>query len=528
MTRPLELPTDVESLTALLLAERARVSERDAQIARLEHTVHLFSKWLWGPRTEKRQAEVAPALGQEHLPFAELLEAAQRVADQHGAQGSLEIELPKAPRSKGKPRRQFPAHLPIVRTTIVIPEAERTCCQKPMATMGAEVTRELERIELAVVHEIAREKYSCRVCQEHVLTAVGPTRALDKALLGCGWLATILVERFGNHMPYHRLEKKYESEGVSLSRTILCRSACDLGERFEPVYEALCAEVVADNVLFADETGVVVQESSAGKRKKAQVWLYANKHGDCAFDYNESRGRGSPERMLKTFTGYLHDDGYIVYETALDPQRVQHVGCWAHVRRYFLDAESTDPVLSKEAVEQIRALYALDRKAKEEGLSVDQVRCVREEHAPTILKSFKEWMDVRLTQVLPQSPMAKAIRYALGRWEALGRFVHDGRLELDNNRAERALRAVAVGRKNWMHIGNERGGRTASVFYSLVTTCKQRGIDPRTYLRDVMLRLKEGVDPKTLTPREWQARYAGEVAERRNFVLAQILGKLGA
>ena len=147
MTRPLELPTDVESLTALLLAERARVSERDAQIARLEHTVHLFSKWLWGPRTEKRQAEVAPALGQEHLPFAELLEAAQRVADQHGAQGSLEIELPKAPRSKGKPRRQFPAHLPIVRTTIVIPEAERTCCQKPMATMGAEVTRELERIE---------------------------------------------------------------------------------------------------------------------------------------------------------------------------------------------------------------------------------------------------------------------------------------------------------------------------------------------------------------------------------------------
>jgi transposase len=523
-----ELPDDVQALKTLLLAERARSSGLDAKIAQLEHTVHLFSKWLWGPRTEKRAAEVTPAPGQGHLPFVELLEAAQRVADRHGAQGSLEITPPQAPPPKTKPRREFPAHLPVARTVIDVPEAERICCGQPMAPMGEDVTRELERIELAIVHEIARKKYCCRLCQEHVLTAVAPTRALDKALLGSGWLSTLLVERFGNHMPYNRLEKKYESEGVALSRTILCRSACDLGERFEPVYEALCGELAADDVLFADETGVVVQESSSGGRKNAQVWLYANKHGDCVFDYNESRGRASPERMLRTFTGYLHDDGYIVYETALDPARVQHVGCWAHVRRYFVDAEKTDPVLAKEAVEQIRKLYELERKAKEAGLTLDEVRAQREELAPEILARFKEWLDVRATQVLPQSPMAKAIQYTLGRWEALGRFVHDGRLELDNNRAERALRQVAVGRKNWMQIGNERGGRTASVFYSLITTCKQRGIDPRTYLRDVMLRLKEGVDPKTLTPREWLARYAAEVAERRDYVLAQVLAKLGA
>lgn len=527
MANARELPDDIEALKALLLAERERSSTLDTRIAQLEHTIHLYSKWLWGPRTEKRAPEVAPTPGQAHLLFVELLEAAQRVADQHGVRGSLEVTPPKAPKSKAKPRREFPAHLPVARTVIDVPEAERVCCDKPMAPMGEEVTRELERIELAIVHEIARKKYCCRVCQEHVLLAVAPTRALDKALLGSGWLATLLVERFGNHMPYNRLEKKYGSEGVALSRTILCRSACDLGERFEPVYAALCGELAADDVLFADETGVVVQESRAGARKNAQVWLYANKHGDCVFDYNESRGRDSPERMLKAFTGYLHDDGYVVYETALDPERVQHVACWAHVRRYFVEAEGTDPVFSKEAVAQIRALYELDRKAKDAGLPVDEVRVQREQHATEILKRFKEWLDVRRTQVLPESPMGRAIKYTLGRWDALGRFVHDGRLELDNNRAERALRAVAVGRKNWMQIGNERGGRTASVFYSLVTTCKQRGIDPRTYLRDAMLRLKEGVDPKTLTPREWQARYAAEVADRRDYVLAQVLAKLG-
>jgi transposase len=544
-----ELPADVDALIVLVHTERAErdlerarhqtalaqrdetISQRDEKIAKLEHTVDLFAKWLWGPRSEKRQsAQLMPVAGQSYLPFAELLAAAQRVADQHGAQGSIEIELPMPPAKKhaSKPRRQFPEHLPLVRTTIEVPESERACCETPMQEMGAEVTRELERIELAVVHEIARKKYCCRVCQEHVLTAPGPTRAIDKGILGNGWLATLLVERFQNHMPYHRLEKKYQSEGIDLSRSVLCRSAGELGERFTPVFDALCAEVVKDDVAFADETTVVVQMAKDGTSKKAQVWLYANKHGDCVFDYNESRGRDSPQKILANFRGYLHDDGYCVYEACLDPSRVRHVACWAHVRRKFVDAEKTDATLSKEAVAWIAKLYVLDRQAKEQELSAEDVKTQREEHAPAILAGFREWLDVRRTQVLPQSPMAKAIEYAIGRWQALGSFIEDGRLELDNNRAERALRTVAVGRKNWMVVGNERGGRTASVFYSLVMTCKNRAIDPRTYLHDAMLRLKEGVDPKTLTPAEWQRRFAAQVADRRSYVLAQILGRLGA
>ncbi len=174
----------------------------------------------------------------------------------------------------------------------------------------------------------------------------------------------------------------------------------------------------------------------------------------------------------------------------------------------------------------IGKLYALDRQAKDQGLTAEQVKIHREEHAPPILAGFREWLDVRSTQVLPQSPIGSAIKYAIGRWEALERFIEDGRLELDNNRAERDLRQIAVGRKHWTIVGNERGGRTASVFFSLVVTCKNRGINPRTYLQDTMLRLREGVDPKTGTPAKWQERYAAEVEGRKGHVLAKILGKL--
>jgi transposase len=532
-----ELPHDIEALKALLQAERARVAERDqriadqqAQITQLEHRVQVLSKWAFGPRTEKRVPEYVNEANQAWLPFADLLDDAQRLADRHGVQGSIEIELPSAETAQqpAKRRSEFPAHLPRVRTTIEVAAQDRICCGQPMEPMGAEVAKQLERIELAVVHEIARTKYCCRTCQMQVLTAPGPVQALPKSLLGSNWLAQLLVERFGNHMPYYRLEKKYESEGLSLSRTVLCRSAIELAKNFELVHAALGDEVVSSDVAFADETPVKVQESTAGGAKKAWMWIYADRDGDCFFDYSESRGRDSPTRVLANFQGSLHDDGYCVYEAALDPERVAHVACWAHVRRKFDEALQSEPAFASEAIAQIAKLYAIDRAAKDGGLDVEGLAALRREHAPGVLADFKDWLELRRTQVLPEGACGKAIRYALGRWDALGRFVEDGRFELDNNRAERALRCIALGRKNWMQIGNERGGQAAAVFFSLIATCKERGIDPKVYLHDAMLRLAEGEDPKHLTPREWQARYAAGVLARRDDVLAQITGRLGA
>jgi hypothetical protein len=361
-----------------------------------------------------------------------------------------------------------------------------------------------------------------------VLTAPMPVRPLPKALLGANWLASLAVERFGNHMPYYRLEKKYKSEGLSLSRTVLCRSMIELSKSFEQVYQALGEEVTTSDVAFADETSVKVQASQAGGPGKSWVWLYANLDGDCFFDACESRGRESPTRVLANFRGSLHDDGYCVYEVALDPKKVVHVACWAHARRKFDEARSTDPTLAEEALERIGKLYAIDKAAKARELGPEGRLELRREHGPAILADLETWLEVSATKVLPQSPMGRAIKYTRGRWEALGRFVEDGRFELDNNRAERALRAVAVGRKNWVQFGNETGGRAAAIYFSLIGTCKERGIDPKLYLHDAALRITEGEDPRHLTPREWQARFGAEANGRRNFVLARVLAKLGA
>jgi hypothetical protein len=301
----------------------------------------------------------------------------------------------------------------------------------------------------------------------------------------------------------------------------------ELSKSFEQVCQALGEEVTTSDVAFADETSVKVQASQAGGPGKSWVWLYANLEGDCFYDVCESRGRASPTRVLANFRGFLHDDGYCVYEVALDPEKVVHVACWAHARRKFDEAQATDPTLGEQALDWIGKLYAIDAAAKARELGVEGRLELRREHAPETLEAFKTWLEVSATKVLPESPMGRAIKYTLGRWEALCRFVEDGRFELDNNRAERALRAVAVGRKNWVQFGNETGGHTAAVFFSLVGTCKERGIDPKLYLHDAALRLAEGADPRQLTPREWQARFGAEANERRNYVLAQVLGKLG-
>lgn len=530
MTQPADRAPreDVDALIALVAKERA---ERDAEraallakVATLEHQVRLLSRWAFGPRSEKRSVDPVPTGPQALLAFMLPREEAQRLADQTGAQGTVTLEVPaaKAPRRKSPPRRtEFPEHLPRVRMEVEVAEAERQCCGRSMEPMGHEVSRVLERVETALVHEIARVKYCCRLCQMKVLTAPLPTRGLDRTLMGNSFLVSAAIERFQNHMPYHRLEQKYHSEGLDLSRSTLCRSMVALSERFEPVMQPLREEVLAEGVLFADETKVTFQEApSTGERATGWMWLYANKSGDYHFDINESRGKDSPSKMLASFAGFLHVDGYAVYPTVIDPERVQIVACWAHARRGFVDAGGSERKLANEAVEKIGKLFELEALGAE--LEVDARRKLRSDRAPPLLDDFLAWCRRTLPTVLPQGPLALAIQYCLNRWDDLVRYVGDGRLELTNNRSERAIRPFAVGRKNWMFVGNERGGRAAAIFFSLLATCRARGIDPRNYLFDAMLRLAEGEDPAKLTPCEWQRRYAAEFEERRRFVAASV------
>jgi transposase len=524
--RDAALPRDVDQLIALIVKERA---EWLAQVAALEHQVRVLSRWAFERRSEKRVIEGVSAGPQELFTFMLPREEAQRLADQTGAHGSVTIELPseEETRRKSPPRRtEFSEHLPRVRTEIEIREEERQCCGRTMEPMGQETTKVLERVESSVVHEIARVKYCCRVCQTRVLTAPLPTRALKRTLLGNSFLVGLALERFERHMPYHRLEQKYASEGLDLSRSVLCRSLIALSERLEPVMEALREEVLSEGVVFADETGVVFQEAPSTKeRAKGWMWLYANKSGDHLFDINESRGRDSPSKMLSRFAGLLQVDGFSVYPSVIDPAKVKIALCWAHARRGFLDADKSEKRFADEALERIGKLFEFERLF--ETLDDEERRKLRMARAGPLLEEFRIWCEATLPKVLPRGPLAKAIGYCLGRWEDLVRYVSDGRLELTNNRSERAIRPFAVGRKNWQFVGNERGGRAAAIYFSLLATCKARGIATHDYLFDVMLRLAEGEDPSTLTPCEWQRRYAAEYQERRRFVAASVLLQAG-
>lgn len=524
---PRALPDDSEALKRLFveeIAERdAQLVERDTRIRLLESENRLLRSERFEPKSERRASDsFAATPGQMHLLFPELVEAAERVADEKRVEGVVEIRQPEA-KAVPKRRKHFPPHLPVVRTTFELPLEQRSCdCGATLEKIGEDVTKELERLEIAVVHEIARTKYACKSCACGVKTAPGPDRVIDRGILGTGFLAHVLVERFGHHMPYNRLESKYASEGFDLSRSVLCESAVRCAELLEPIAEQIRKDALASGVIQTDDTPVTIQVDSQNNSRQGRVWVYRGLDGQVFFDMTESRGRDGPTAVLEAFEGYMQADAYPAYDAFFRDRKILEVGCWAHARRYFIKAEDSEPQFAKEAIARIREIYLIDRRAKEAGLGPDALRDVRRSEALPLLERLREWMAVTRTKVLDKGLLAKAIDYSLSNWDALVRYCDDGRLEIDNNAAERALRAVAVGRKNWIFFGNERGGKTAAVAYSLIATCKEHGVDPRTYLRDVLLRIGKVSDVRELTPYGWKAKWAPVVDAHRASILERL------
>jgi transposase len=522
MSSTLSPPDDVETLKALLAEREQLLSERDARIAQLQHEVARLRRSLFGPRSERRREAHDP--GQACFVFPELLESAQRVADATGAVGSIEVVV-TGHRRRTRPGRRtdFPEHLPVVRTVFELPEPLRQCCGQPMAAIGHETRKELERLEVTLVHEIARTKYACRACQEKLVTAPGPERVIDKGLLGTGFLAHVVTERFARHMPYYRLEQKYADEGLSLSRSVLCRSALRCAELLLPIVDQMKKELLAEPLVQLDDTPVTIQCAAAGGRKTGHAWIYRGLGGICLYDFTESRSRDGPMEMLADYAGYVQADAFSGHDEIFrDGTRIE-VACWAHARRYFVEAKLTEPVLAAAALERIGALYALEKHAREAGLDAAALTSLRQTQALPALVELRAWMEGVRPAVLPKSPLAAAIHYGLAQWEALLRYTQDGRIPIDNNGAERALRPIAVGRKNWLFVGHEEAGRKGAVLFSLVATCREIGIDPRSYLRDVLERIATCSDVTQLTPHGWKQHLRNQVQAREQERFAQLL-----
>jgi transposase len=412
-------------------------------------------------------------------------------------------------------RRKLPDDLPRIRVEHDLEDDERPCpcCGDPRKKIGEETSEQLE-YEPAKVHVIehVRMKYACPTCEGQVVTAPKPPQAIEKCLAGPGLLAQVAVSKYGDHLPLHRLERIFKRHGVELSRSTMCDWMRLCAEVLEPLQELMRREVLNSAVLHTDDTPVPVQQKGRGKTKQGRFWVYV---GDeerryAVFDYTPDRSRDGPLRWLKGFEGYLQADAYAGYDALYKTGKVVEVACWAHARRKFYDARMTDPGRCHQAMAWIKRLYEVERKAKEARLGREERRALRQSHAVPLLEQFKAWLNEQWDEVLPKSPTAQAIQYVRTRWPSFTRYTTNGILAIDNNISENALRAVALGRKNWLFAGSDRGGKTAAVIFSMLASCKLHDVEPWAWMRDVLRRIPEinVKDLPELLPDRWQATHA--------------------
>jgi len=411
---------------------------------------------------------------------------------------------PAAPRKKRNGRRRLPEDLPRERVVHDVPEGERTCscCGEAMQPFGEDTTEELDFVPAQLlVREHVRPKYSCRTCQEGVKQADLPPRPIEKGRPGPGLLAHVLVSKYVDHLPLYRQSRMFERHGVELHRSTLCDWVRVCAETLRPVVALLKQGIVASRVTQADETPLLVLDKrNRGRRHLGYLWAYRGPEGETVYEYRPTRGGEGPREFLKDFEGKLQTDGYQAYD-GLSPKIVE-VGCWAHARRKFVQAQASAPAQAKEALDLIRGLYRVERKAK--GLPAEERAALRREEAAPGLAALRQRLEAWQPDVLPKSPLGEAVGYAIRQWPTLERYLDDGELDIDNNAIERAIRPVALGRKNWLFCGSEDGAHRAATLYSLIESCKAQGVEPFAYFADVLARTATAT-ARELLPRAWKA-----------------------
>jgi transposase len=350
-----------------------------------------------------------------------------------------------------------------------------------------------------------------------LVTAPLPPQGVPRCLAAPGLLAHVIVSKFGDHLPLYRQAHMFARQGVPLSRSTLCDWLKQAADLLTPLCHLMTQEVLCSQVVQSDDTPVGVLDATRDATRTGRLWVYLGDvaHPYLVYAYSPNREQDWPQTFLANFAGFLQADAYSGYDGLFATGTIMEVGCWAHGRRKFVDAQATDPVRASYVLAVVRQLYAIERKVGEDSerlrLPLEQAWALRlqarQEQSVPLLTGLCQWLEQERDQVLPKSPIGEAITYLLNQWQALVRYTTQGYLAIDNNAAERALRAVAVGRKNYLFFGSDVGGATAAVLYSLVQTCKHLGIEPWRYLRDVLERLptwpKERL--RELLPDRWAA-----------------------
>lgn len=481
MAEAMTLPEDYGELKEFTTQLLAEIKAQAMLIEKLRHQVAGQKAWRYGSTSEQtKQLMLA-------LEASEVAEAAM----------TAKMKLPSdEPKDKPK-RRPIPDYIP--RNNIeLLPPKDHCKCGGTLRRIGEDVTEELEYVPgRFVVNKITRPRFACKRCEQFA-QAVLPSRPIERGRPGPGLLAHVLVSKYADHLPLYRQSQIFERDGLDLDRSTLADWVGKTTTLLAPLADAIGKHVLKGEAIFTDDTPVNMLAPGTGKTKTGRLWVYAcdeRAWGSDAppaawYQFSQDRRGAHPKDHLRKYKGWMHADGYAGYEELYRDHGIREVACMAHIRRKFVDVHrSQGSAIAEEAILRISQLYAVEKEAR--GSPPDGRAAIRQVKAKPIFDDLQDWLNRQLTTISGKSPLAQAIRYALTRMRRLRPYLSHGILELDNNTAERAMRAIALGRKNYLFVGSPAGGRAAAVAYTLIETAKLNSVDPQNWLADTIARIPD-------------------------------------
>lgn len=465
-----------------LAVEKEKSRQRDTQILALHEQIQLLLKKRYGASSEKTSQD---QLG--------LFNEAEEVVSENSKTLESESTTVKSHARKSKPRVTIPEHLPREEFVHDIPESEKVCPHDgtPLKSIGSDDHEQLEIIPAKIkVLRHKRLKYACPCCDNHIVTAKKPKQAIEKSIASASLLAYIAVQKYADALPLYRQSVMFKRIGIELDRTNMANWMIKCGELSQPLINLLADHLHQQPFLHMDETTLqVLDEPDKSAQSKSYMWLMTNtgERRACVFHYADNRSQRVPLELLSHGNTALVLDGYDGYQKACDEYGIKRLGCWAHARRKFKEAQDVQPKGKTGRADQglafIQKLYAIEKRIKDDP--PDMRYEARQNDAIAILKKLKDWLDKSLLSVPPKTAIGKALVYLSNQWERLIGYVDDGRYPIDNNAAERAIRPFAIGRKNWMFSKSQAGAKASANLYSLIETAKANHLNTYDYLQYV-------------------------------------------
>jgi transposase len=483
---------DKEALKFLVLALHRQAEADRVEIDNLQLLIAKLKQVHFGAKSERVERQIDQL--QMRIEDLEMNRAAEAPVFAESEASESAVLTRRRPK-----REPLPAHLPRETQTVASEHADCPECGGKLRPLGEDVSEILEFVpgHFKVIRQV-RPKLSCGGCST-IVQAPAPSRPVDRGLAGPGLLAHVLVSKYAHHLPLYRQAEIYSNLGVELERSTLADWVGGAARTLDPLVTAIRRYVLSGEKVHGDDTPVPVLAPGEGKTKTGRAWTYVRDDRGAGskdppavwFAYSPDRKGAHPQEHLRTFRGILQADAYAGFNGVYAPGHVVEAACWAHVRRKFHDLSlgTTPSPLGQEAVRRIGQLYEIEREIR--GQLPEERRAVRQERAKPLVDALEQWLREQYGKLSRKSATAKAIQYALGLWPALVRYCGDGRIEIDNNAAERALRAVAIGRKNYLFAGSDTGGERAAAIYTLIGSAKLNGLDPAGYLRFVLERIAD-------------------------------------